>query len=346
MAAKKKVEDRSYEELKAELAAGRIGNLYIFHGEEVYLRDHHLREMKGMLLTGGVDDFNYHTMSGKDFSIHRLQELVDAMPMMSERTMVVVSDYDIYKGDKEAMADLLSDLPEYVCLIFVYDVIEYKPDNRVKLAKVVKERGKVVDFRRQEREKLVNWVARRFKAMDHDISSEDARYLIEQCGDLMTNLISEIGKVGSYAKERRVKRQDIDAVASPQLDVVVFGLTEAISAGNFDRAFSVMGDLLHSPEEGPIGILAVLGSQLRKLYAARLAKEHRKGKQWVMEMWGIQWDSVGDRLMRSAERFSLDWCRRAVRRCQETDLAMKSTGADPAQLLTGLLLELSAKKTA
>ena len=38
--------------------------------------------------------------------------------------------------------------------------------------------------------------------------------------------------------------------------------------------------------------------------------------------------------------------RRAVVRCGETDLAMKSTGADGEELLIGLLMELAVKKGA
>ena len=45
--------------------------------------------------------------------------------------------------------------------------------------------------------------------------------------------------------------------------------------------------------------------------------------------------------MASAKRFSLKWCRKAVIKCGQTDLAMKSTGQDGQELLTTLLLELS-----
>ena len=48
------------------------------------------------------------------------------------------------------LAALLSDLPEYVCLVFVYDLIEYKADARTKLAGVLKKYGSVVAFNRQE----------------------------------------------------------------------------------------------------------------------------------------------------------------------------------------------------
>ena len=343
MAVKKKADGSAYRDLKKAIADGNVGNLYILHGEEVYLRDYYLGKMKDALLTGGMDDFNYHTIAAKDFSVDRLRELVDSMPMMSERTMVVVSDYDIYKGDKEGMLDILSDLPDYICLVFIYDVIEYKVDNRAKLAKLVKEKGQVVDFARQDQGDLTDWIARRFRAQGHDISTEDARYLVFLCGDLMTGLISEIGKVGAYAKDRRVTRKDIDAVATPQLDAVVFQLTDAIAAGSFDEAFSVLGDLLHM-QEAPIKLLSILGKQLRQLYTARLAIESGKGKDFLMELWGMRHSYPAEKLMRSARRFSLDWCRRAVIRCQETDLAMKSTGVDGAELLTGLLLELAQRK--
>ena len=52
--------------------------------------------------------------------------------------------------------------------------------------------------------------------------------MIFLCGDLMTNLIGEIEKIGAYAKGGRITREDINAVATPQLDAVVFRMTDAI----------------------------------------------------------------------------------------------------------------------
>ncbi len=98
---------------------------------------------------------------------------------------------------------------------------------------------------------------------------------------------------------------------------------------------------LYQMQEPPIKILWSLGRQMRQLYSARLALEQRKGTAYLAELWGMQAlpggeaDAVGP-------RFSLTWCRRAVVRCGETDLAMKSTGQDGEELLTGLLLELAA----
>lgn len=345
MPPKKKPDDTTYRQLKKDISAGTLGNLYIFHGEESYLRDYYLGEMKKKLLPPGMEAFNLHTMAGKEFDLRKLQEMADCLPMMSERTMIVVNDYDLYKGDKEGMVRFLSDLPDYVCLVFVYDLIEYKSDARTKLAAAIKAKGRVVAFNRQGQNDLVDWISRRFRALDHDIGTDDAKYLMFLCGDLMNGLISEIGKIGAYAKGHRVTRADIDAVATPQLDAVVFQMTDAIAAGNFDRAASVLGDLLHM-QEPPIKLLAVLGKQIRQLYSARLAIEHRKNTAYLMELWGMRNSYPAEKLLSAARRFSLNWCRWAVIRCGQVDLAMKSTSADGEELLTALLLELAVKQSA
>ena len=345
MAFQKKEEDRSLQDFKKDLEKGTTKNLYVFYGEETYLRDHYLGELKETLLTGGLDDFNFHLLTGKDMNVLKIREAVDAMPMMSEHTFVEVVDYDMNRGDKEAMADLLSDLPEYVCLVFVYDLLEYKPDARSKVTKLVREKGREVNFVRQTADDLSKWIARRFRSMGHEITGTDAQYLIFLCGDLMTGLISEIGKIGAYAREKRITRQDIDAVATPQPDAVIFQLTDAIADGNFDKAFLVMNDLLHM-QEAPIKILAGLGRQLRQLYTARLAQEKGKGPQWLMELWGMRVAYPAEKLMRSARRFSLDWCRHALVCCEEADLTLKSTGGDGREVLTGLLLELAKGRAA
>ncbi|MEG1857973.1 MAG: DNA polymerase III subunit delta, partial [Pseudoflavonifractor sp.] len=335
---KAKADNSAYQSLKKDLSEGNLGNLYVFCGEEAYLRDFYLGEMKKKLLPAGMEDFNLHVMNGKEFDVCQLEQLVDCLPMMGTRTMIIVSDYDIYKGEREALTAIFSNLPEYVCLVFVYDLIEYKADARTTLAAALKKHGSVVRFSRQEQGDLADWVRRRFKAMDKDIDSEEAKYLIFLCGDLMNGLISEIGKIGAYAKGHRITREDIDAVATPQLDAVVFQMTDAIAAGSFDKAASVLGDLLHM-QEAPIMILYVLGKQLRQLYSARLALDARKSTSYLMELWGLRSAWPAEKLMQSARRFSLSWCRRAVIRCGEVDLAMKSTGGDAEDLLVSFLLE-------
>lgn len=343
----KKDDTAGIQALKAHLKESKPGRCYLFCGEEAYLRDFYLGRLKELLLPQGMEEFNLHTLEGKGFTLRALEEAVDCLPMMSERTLVVVKDFDLFKAAadvRDELCVLLGQLPDYVCVVFLYDLLEYKPDARTKLAAVLKEQATVVKFARQEQGDLIDWVKRRFKALGKEIDSELARYLIFLCGDLMNGLIGEVEKVGAYANNFRVTREDIDAVATPQLDAVVFQMTDALGAGDFDKAASVLADLLHM-QEAPIKLLSVLGKQMRQLYSARLLLEERKGAGALADLWAMRSSYPAEKLMSGARRFDLNWCRLAVRRCGETDLAMKSTGADGQELLVGLLLELAATPT-
>lgn len=343
MPPKGKPDTAGFQTLKKDLSEENPGKLYVFHGEETYLRDYYLGRLRELILTDGMGAFNLHEIAAKDMSPHALEEAVDCLPMMGPRTLVLIADYDLFKAgekDREEYIRIFSQLPDYCCVVFLYDLIVYKGDARTRLAAALKKYGTVVNFVRQDQRDLVDWVRRRFRALGKDIDSRLALDLIFLCGDLMTNLIGEIEKIGAYAKQKQITRGDIEAVATPQLDAVVFRMTDAIGEGSFDRAAAVLGEL-YQMQEPPIKIMWSLGRQMRQLYSARLALEQGKGASYVASLWGIK-PYPAEKLMNSAKRFTLKWCRRAVVRCGQTDLAMKSTGQDGQMLLTTLLLELAA----
>lgn len=334
-------------QLKQELKVGTPRSLYVFHGEETYLKEYYFRQLKKQLIPAGLEQFNLHAIPGKECTLRRLREAVDCLPVMSERTLAVVTDFDLYSaGEREELCAFLSDLPEDCCLVFRYDLLPFKADARMKkLTNLLKEKGLVVDFARQEPSDLKDWIARRFKALGHDIAPREAGYLLEQCGDLMQDLITEIEKIGAYAPGRQITRADIDAVVIPQLDAAVFQMTDALSRGDFDAGAAVLDSLL-SARESAIMILSVMGKYFRQLYTARLLLERRKGAPALADLWNMRSSWQAEKLMDAARRYPLPWCRNAVRRCAETDLAMKSFGGDGNELLVGLLMELAAGRAA
>lgn len=348
MPSKPKTDNTAMRELKQALRSGAPGRLYLFYGEEAYLREYYLGELKKTLLPEGLEDFNLHTAEGKACSVAWIEQAVNCFPMMSERTLVLVTDFDLFglnESDRDTLISLLADLPDYCCLAFVYDLLPYKADGRSKVATVLKSHGAIVNFQRQEQGDLTDWICRRFKATGHTIDTEDARYLIFLCGDLMNNLASEIGKIAAFCTTQRVTREAIDAVAIPLIDAVVFQMTDAIAHKNFDKAASVLADLLHAQEPG-MKILSSMGKYFRQLYTARLYLDNGKGRDEFMSLWGIKNSWQADKLLDAARGFSLTWCRHAVRRCSETELLLKTSYGQEQEVLVSLLMELAAGRRA
>ena len=329
--------------LKEALAARDLGTAYIFHGEESYLREFYLSEMKKQLVAG-FESFNYHRMEGKGLTVQALTETVEALPMMAQRTMVQVVDWDLYKLGEEqrtALIALLEDFPPYCCLVIVYDQIEYKPNKTYKkLYAALDKHVQAVKFEEQSQNEILKWVSKRFKAAGHTIDAPTAEHLLFTCGSLMNGLIPEIGKIAAYAKGPRVTMEDIDAVAAPVLAAQVFDMTGAVSRGDLDQAAEILSGLLAAREE-PIELLAAIGKELRRLYTARIAIDNGWDRGWFMEQWSIRSDYVGRLLMQNASRVTTGWCQEALRRCQALDLRMKSVaGVDNSGELRQFLMEL------
>ena len=340
--------NEAYQKFKADLSAGAVGCAYIFYGEESYLREYYLEELRKKLVPVGFEEFNYHRLEGKDLTVQTLTEMAEAMPMLSERTLIVVTDFDIFKlgeEQREKLIGLLEDIPPYCCLVFVYDTVAYKPNKTMKkLCKAIGDHVQAVEFRAQDSSDLVAWIARRFRALDKEIDRQTAEYLIFTCGGLMTGLVPEIQKIGAYAKGKAITQKDIDAVADPVLSAEVFKLSDAVLQGNYDLAASILGDLLKMQTE-PIMILAALGSQLRRIYTARIAIDSGKDKYWLMELWEMKSDYPAKLLLSAAKRTTVDWCADAVKMCQVLDRRMKSEkGIDTVGELKLLLVRLGAKR--
>ena len=107
--------NKAYQQLKKDIAAGSLGTVYIFYGEETYLRGYYLDQAVKKLVPAGLEEFNYHKVEGKGLTVQALTELVEAMPMMAQRTLIQVVDYDIFKLGEEQrkqLIALLGDLPE------------------------------------------------------------------------------------------------------------------------------------------------------------------------------------------------------------------------------------------
>lgn len=348
MAKEKKEKLPGYEELHSAVKSNTVGNVYIFFGEETYLMQQAVEQLRALLVPAGFEEFNYHRLTGKGLTVQELTEAVEAMPMMSQSTFVTVTDMDVFKLDeaqRTALVSLLEDFPEYCTLVFLYRQLPYKKDGKLKkLTAAVAAHTTEIEFAPQGRQKLQKWVRRRFAAFDKELDDNAIDHLLFTCGSLMDGLVPEINKIAAYAKGKRVTVADIDAVADPVLDARIFDMTNAVTARDYDRAAAVLAELLRMQTE-PIAILAVLGRELRQLYTARLALDGKKDAVWVKELWRMTSAYPATKLMEAARSVSRPWCRDAVRRCQTLDRRMKSErNLDAEGALKLFLMELAGAR--
>lgn len=343
--AKKAAPGNALQGLKTALKNKSLGRLYFFHGEETFLLNHYLGQMKKQLLDPLTESFNFHRLNNETFDIRGFADAVENLPMMAENTFVQVDEIDLFKmneGDRNKMAEILSDIPEYCTVVFTYLTTPWKPDKRLKkLWEAVEGSGTVVEFARQDQRDLVAWVTRHFAARRKRISTDLCIYLIDITGGTMTALSGEIEKICAYSGAEEIRKTDIDAVTEPVLDAVVFQMTDLLSAGRYGEALGKLQQLLKMQQE-PLAILGAVGSHFRRIGAARTLLDNGKTASDLQKLCGLP-DYPARKTMEAARRFRPEFCRKAAELVLETDYQMKTSFDDSERLLEMLLLRLAGE---
>jgi len=318
--------------------------LYILWGPEDYLRELFMAEIKKLCIPDGDDGFCYKRIDGPDIEAESLRQAIDAVPFLSERTLVELRGVDINRlSEADEVWKAVSDIPDYCTVCFVQSA-QFEFDGRVKLVKNLRGAAKELKFTRQTQSQLTAWVMKRFAALGKNVELDAVYRLLFISGDIMSRLIPEIEKIAAYARAEMVSVKDVDAVANHIPEAIIFDMSDYIAKKEYNNAASVLSELLSDKNNEPIAMLALLGQQMRRLYAARVCLDMQLGSQWLMETCSIKYDFIANKLINSARAFSARQLKTALELCVEADCMMKGgiSFAEPEELLKELVMRIAA----
>lgn len=324
------------------------GRLYLLYGPEEYLRERFLETLRESCVPGGAEGFSCRVLNGQGLEPDALAEAVNAMPFFTERTFVAVRDYDLNRckdAEWERLKAIVSDIPDW-CTVALVQSENNAPDGRLAAVKGLKKLGRAIEFTEQDAAALGAWAQSRFKALGKTVSRADAEYLIFLCGTRMQGLIPEIEKAAAYAAGDTVRREDIDATANRQPEADVWVMTDQLSARRYDAAAATLRDLMGDKNNHPIMLNALMGQQVRRMYACKAAQAAGRSRAEGMELCGVRYDFVYEKLLGAVKPWSLEQLGDLVCLSAEYDYRMKSGGGEPEALLRELFALFAAEARA
>ena len=317
--------------------------LYLLWGEEDYLLESFLKELRQVCLTEDEAAFNHHLLKGPELDKLTLKNAVDALPFFGERTLVEIREFDVNAGsDPEPLIGVLSDIPDYCTVAFVLGS-EEKPKGTNKFPKFLRSNGSELHFSSQGQDQLVRWIARRFAYYKKGIELEAAQKLIFISGDLMNALIPEIEKIAAYAKGDRVTTADVMAVATHIPEADVFELTGAMAARNINEMAAVLTELLNSKDSSAILLLSLLSNQFRRILIARYASDSRLDRQFLMDACGLKYDFQVRQMLQAARGFTSEQLLHAIQKCAGADYRIKTQSVDEKELLKETVFAIASE---
>ncbi len=311
------------DELKQELAQGKLRPAYLLAGAEALLRDDALAALREAVLEPGSEDFNLDRLTGNETTPAIVEDAIGTLPVMAARRLVILNEPEPRRGSAkellEALASMVAGLLEQEQTVLV--VTAANVDRRSRWFKAFRDPAVVVacDEPRGQRE-IVKFVKAEAQRQDVPLGPGTAEALAEQVGGHLLVLRQELAKVALLAGEgETVTRTHVAESTRSVAEQPIWDLTDAIGEGRVADAVTLLSRML-AAGAAPPAVLGALASHFRKL--TRLSHgETPAGPPFVVRKLGAQ-----------CRRYSPGRLVKCLANIAQTDTALKGAGALPEAL--------------
>ena len=316
--------------MNQDIKTKEFSHLYFLYGDEAYLRLNYKKALTRAII--GDDTMNYNYYEGAQIDVNELISQAETMPFFAPRRLIVVENSDFAKNSNDAITDYISNIPDYLYLIFV----ESQVDARTRFFKACKSKGVTVCFESFQGEKLRNWVGVTLKKNDKKMTNRDLDYFLSLTGEDMSNITNELEKLICYTGERQIiESDDIDALVTRQIGDNIFKMIEQMGNRNQPKAMEYYYDLL-AKREAPFKILSLIARQFNILLQVKELVALRCSDNQIASKLGLYPRYVKDYIGQS-KKFDASSLRRALEACVEADESIK-TGRMSDKLAVELII--------
>lgn len=315
----------NWKELYAAWDAGNFSPVYLFHGEEEYIKSSALDRLRGLILPPGLEALNETLLEGA-VSADRVIEAAETLPMMCERRLVVVKDWALVSSGRTAgesenadkFTKWLPGAPD-TCVLVLYT--RGKADGKKKSTRELKKHE--VLFEQLDDATLAKWIRARAKENGALIGPDACDALVFAAGRDLTRLAGEIGKLSSYAgKGGEISAADVRSLVTPTTESTIFQMIDELTAGHFAKAESLLKGLLVMGENR-VRILYMITRQVRLLTLAHELVSARQTQPQIASALGVP-PFGAKKLMEQVRRLKKEPLERAYKECVEAEFAVKS----------------------
>ena len=251
----------------------RIFPVYLFTGDDDYLKKEAVGKLKGALLgKKGSEAFNFNVYEIGSCDIKEVIDVLKSVPFASEKRLVLLKGID--KAGKEEWQPIIKyakSPSKNSCLMLESSKSEFKGGLYRELAGYVRE----VSFPLPKGARITGWIQNEARARGKAIRHDVASLLKELKENDINGLRHEIDKLITYIGTRHViSREDVRDLVGSSATGNVFEFINALSRKNAKEALRIAKEMFHTKKAVP-EILGMIGWQFRRLKEAR--KYMRRG---------------------------------------------------------------------
>jgi len=335
--------------LKSALEQRTFDRVYLFHGDDDYLKEEKIRALIDRATDPATREFNLEVKRASEVDPGELGIALDSLPLMAERRVVILRDIGTLKKDARSVLTRYLERPAADTVLVLAAGSGTKPDPALMNA------ASTVEFRSLSDGELAKWVADRLATFGATIEPRAAELLCGATGNDLALLSGEIEKLRSYTNGGVIGEEAVEAVVGVRHGETLGDLLDLVAQRKATQAVALLERVLAQPKTSGVSVVMALTTQtlaIGWLLAAKergLAQQQFERELFVLlkenpsAMTGRPWGEAVKAWVHALRHWDRGMVDRAISLLLATDIALKDTRlSTDEQLLTSLLLAMTA----
>jgi DNA polymerase-3 subunit delta len=334
--AKSKINIPSILEASKTFTKDKFLPVYFFCGTDYFSVDNAIRDLEAAISPYIGSDFDKEIIYGDDKTIlSQFLSIASSFPFGSEMKFILFKGFDKV-NDVNSLTDYLKNPPPYTIIAFIYNGELQNPDKEP--YKTLIKHKFIFEAKDLKGENLISWLVDFVNKNGKQLSSENARLLVEISGGNRSILDDQLEKIFIYlGSEKVIGYETILALSASLKENTIFELQDALGSKNKGQSVKILFNLLDNGTD-PSFIIAML-------------TKYFTGISRVNEMKTTIPDDVAARIVGThpfyyknfklaREKFSDTDIFRSVNAILNADILLKTTSTDPKSLFTVLITDI------
>ncbi len=260
-------------QIEDEIKSGVNKSIYLLYGDENYLMNKFKNELISVLIPNKEDmDTELTMFEGEKTTALSIIDTAQMISFTGGRRIILVSNSNLFYRGKQLDTDMLTEFVNEDEEGFVIIFVEKNVDKRSKLYKAVSKVGFCEEYASLKTDDIANFIVEQVSKNGSKISGSDAKYFALNLYNDLENVVTEVEKVCSYKINGTVTKEDIDLLASKDLEVRVFELVDKIGQKDAKGAIEIFNNML-LVKESPLMVLTMVGRTFKTLLLCKTLLE-------------------------------------------------------------------------
>jgi len=241
-----------------------IKNVYAVFGADDFRKREVVDGIWRTLAECGAAEDGPTRLDGAEVDLATVLDEVRTYSLLGGRRIVVVHDADkLIAKHRKALEKYCAAPVDSGTLILVCNSL---PAN-TRLHKIIAQTGRVTKCDALKGRALIDWLVQRCRAdYGKELESRAAATLREIVGTSLGALDGELDKLSTYVRERpRISAADVEALAGHHREDDIFGITDALAAGDTSTALAQWERVLATDRAAPARAVGGLAWGVRRL---------------------------------------------------------------------------------